>query len=114
METLVLKKFSKTAVQLLDICVEHEIAALIIGLPVNMDGTEGRAVRKVRAVLDAIAEVTGLTIHEWDERLTTVAAERVLHQAGLSHLRRKLVVDQLSASLILQSFLGSRSNTHTP
>ena len=114
LETVQVHRDGRHIRRIAELCKAHEVVELVAGLPLNMDGTEGRAARKVRVVLTAVAAATGLTVHEWDERLTTVAAERVLHQAGMRHQRRKQVVDQLSASLILQSYLGARARTTTP
>ena len=88
METLVLKKFSKTAVQLLDICVEHEIAALIIGLPVNMDGTEGPRCQSVRQFARNLEAHFDMEMAFWDERLSTVAVTKTMIEADMSRAKR--------------------------
>lgn len=79
---------------------------LVVGLPLNMDGTEGRQVVKVRTFAEAVAAHLGLPLEYWDERLTTVAAERALLEADVSRRRRRDLVDKVAASLILQGYLA--------
>lgn len=81
-------------------------ARLVVGLPLNMNGSEGPAAKKVRAFAAEAAAHLGVPLEFWDERLTTVAAERVLLEADLSRRRRREVVDQVAASLILQGYLA--------
>lgn len=92
------------------LCKQHGITTLVAGLPLNMDGTEGRMVRKVRDVLTTLGEATGLPVVEWDERLTSMAVDRVLDEASMNPRDRRDVIDKLSASLILQGFLERRRN----
>jgi len=113
LETVQVKRGGAHIERIAAICRERSVSAIVAGIPLNMDGSEGRAVRKVRALLERIREATDLPIHEWDERLTTVAAERVLKQSGMHHARRRQVVDQLSASLILQGYLQAQANAQT-
>jgi putative holliday junction resolvase len=82
---------------------------LVVGLPLSMNGTEGPAAVKVRAFAEKAAAHLRLPLEFQDERLTTVAAERVLLEADMSRRRRKDVVDQVAASLILQGWLARRS-----
>jgi putative Holliday junction resolvase len=81
---------------------------LVVGLPLNMNGSEGPQAARVRAFAEAVAKHLGLPLEFWDERLTTVAAERVLLEADLSRRRRRDVVDKVAAVLILQGFLDRR------
>jgi putative Holliday junction resolvase len=110
METLVLKKFSKTAVQLLDICVEHEIAALIIGLPVNMDGTEGPRCQSVRQFARNLEAHFDMEMAFWDERLSTVAVTKTMIEADMSRAKRAENVDKMAAGYILQGALDFLAN----
>jgi putative pre-16S rRNA nuclease len=82
---------------------------LVVGLPLNMNGTEGPQAEKVRAFATRVAEHLGLPLEFSDERLTTVAAERTLLEADLSRRRRRDLVDQVAATLILQTYLDRRS-----
>jgi len=81
---------------------------LVVGLPLTMRGTEGPQATKVRAFAERAAEHLGVPLEFWDERLTTVAAERVLLEADVSRRRRREVVDKVAATLILQSYLARR------
>jgi len=81
---------------------------LVIGLPLNMNGSEGPQAARVRAFADRVAEHLGLPLEFWDERLTTVAAERTLLEADLSRRRRRELVDKVAATIILQGYLASR------
>ncbi len=87
----------------------RDVTDVVIGMPLNLDGTPGKLAEEVRAVGRAVAERFGLALHEWDERMTTVAAERALLEADLSRRRRKQVVDKVAATLILQGFLDRRA-----
>lgn len=87
---------------------EQDVGLLVVGLPLNMNGTEGERAVASRKLGDALAEATGVTVQYWDERLTTVAANRSLLEADVSRSKRRDVVDQVAAVLILQGFLDSR------
>ncbi len=80
---------------------------IVVGLPLNMDGTEGEQARAVREFARALEEVAGIPVELWDERLTSAEAERVLLEADLSRRKRKRVRDELAAVLILQSWLDA-------
>jgi putative Holliday junction resolvase len=81
---------------------------LVVGLPLNMNGSEGPQATRVRAFATQVADHLKLPLEFWDERLTTVAAERSLLEADLSRRRRKELVDKVAASLILQGYLARR------
>jgi len=86
---------------------ERGISAVIVGLPKNMDGTIGRQARRVMAFAERIEATLDVPIVHWDERLSTVAAERILIQADVSRAKRKEHVDKLAAAVILQGYLDS-------
>ena len=86
---------------------EREISTVVVGLPKNMDGSIGRQARRVAAFAEKIETVLDVPVVHWDERLSTVAAERVLIQADLSRAKRKKNVDKLAAAVILQGYLDS-------
>jgi putative Holliday junction resolvase len=88
-----------------ELSLEHDVRRFIVGLPLNMDGTEGERAFASRAFAAALEEATELPTVLWDERLTTVAAQRVLLEADVSRAKRKKVVDQIAAALILQGWL---------
>lgn len=86
----------------------YQPGQLVVGLPLELSGAEGRQAVKVRAFATKAAEHLGLPLEFQDERLTTVAAERALLEADLSRRRRRQLVDQVAATLILQAYLGRR------
>jgi len=89
-----------------DLLGPYEPAKLVVGLPLNMDGTEGPQAQRVRAFAERIGSHLGLPVELWDERLTTFEAERSLRAAGVSSARRRSVVDQEAAAIILESYLA--------
>ncbi len=88
---------------------EHEVAGVVVGLPLNMDGTDGRLAGMVRRFAGLLSQRLGLPVHLWDERLTSWEAEGILKEAGVKPSKRKEVVDKLAASIILKSFLEARA-----
>ena len=105
METIRRKKFSIDVVTLLDHAATHEIAGFVLGLPVNLNGTEGPRAQATRAFARNLNQRSALPILLWDERMTTQAAERLLIEADSSRKRRAEVVDKMAATLILQGAL---------
>ena len=98
-------KFTEDAARLLEIVAARAIHGLILGLPLNMDGSEGPRVQSTRAFARNLTRLTDLPICFWDERLSTVAAERALLEADTSRKRRKEVIDAVAAGYILQGAL---------
>lgn len=94
------------------ICRDQQVDRVIIGLPLNMNGTEGPRAEASRAFGDALTRALDLPVEYWDERLSTVAAERALLEADLSRRRRREVIDRVAASLILQGWLDAQRLTH--
>jgi putative Holliday junction resolvase len=84
---------------------EHEVAALVIGLPLNMDGSEGPRCQSVRQFAKNLLAMADINICFWDERLSTVVAERALLEADMSRKKRGEVVDKVAAAYILQGLL---------
>ena len=105
LSTVKRKKFGVDAAALLDIVQERELAGIVLGLPRNMDGTEGPRCQSTRAFARNLTRLTDLPITFWDERLSTVAAERALLEADTSRKRRAEVIDHVAASYILQGAL---------
>ena len=105
LQTLPRRKFSADAQALLEICKGRGIKALIVGLPRNMDGSEGPRAQSTRAFARNLEKLTDLPIAFWDERLSTVAAERALLEADASRARRAEVIDHVAAGYILQGAL---------
>lgn len=87
---------------------EHEVERLVVGLPLNMNGSEGPRAEATRRFVASLERALGLPVELWDERLSTRAAERTLLEADLSRARRSQVIDQVAAQFILQGWLDSR------
>ncbi|VAW14168.1 Putative pre-16S rRNA nuclease Yqg [hydrothermal vent metagenome] len=104
-ETIARKKFQADADRLVALIAEHSIAAIVLGLPLNMDGSEGPRCQSTRAFAANLARRTDCPIVFWDERLSTVAAERALIEADRSRARRKALIDKMAAAFILQGAL---------
>lgn len=88
---------------------QHDVTEFVVGLPKNMNGTIGPRAELCITFAQSLREAFKLPVHLWDERLTTVSAERTLIEADVSRKKRKLVIDKLAASLILQGYLNSKS-----
>ncbi|NJM84718.1 MAG: Holliday junction resolvase RuvX [Tabrizicola sp.] len=98
-------KFTLDASRLLALLAARGAAGIILGLPLNMDGSEGPRAQSTRAFARNLTALTPLPLAFWDERLSTVAAERALIEADTSRKRRKEVIDQVAAGYILQGAL---------
>lgn len=96
--------------QLQDIAVKNKVVAIIIGLPVNMNGTEGPQAEKTRAFVETLETTLNLPILFWDERLSTMAVTRTLLAADVSRKRRHDLVDKMAATFILQGVLDRLSS----
>jgi len=88
-----------------DFCKERQVDTLVVGLPINMDGTEGDRVIKTRLFVQELTNYSGIKTVFQDERLTTVQAERMLIEGGVRRDKRKQVIDKVAATIILQSYL---------
>ena len=110
LETIKRTKFKADAARLLELMGAHAIAGLVLGLPTNMDGTEGPRCQATRALARNLNALTPVPILLWDERLTTAAAERMLIEADATRKRRSEVIDKLAATLILQGALDRLRN----
>lgn len=107
------RKFTQDAAELAAICKERDVGGLVIGLPVNMDGSEGPRCQSVRQLAENLITKTGFTqpIAFWDERLSTSAVERFLvTEADMTRKRRAEVVDKMAAAYILQGALDALSH----
>ena len=98
-------KLRKTCARIGELIAEYEITEIVLGLPKNMNNTEGERVEKTKAFGEMLERRTGLPVHYWDERLTTVAAEQILIESGVRRENRKAVIDKVAAGLILQGYL---------
>ena len=103
--TLSRSKFTADVRRLLELAAEHGVGGLVIGLPINLDGSLGPRAQATRAFARGLSKLTAIPILTWDERLSTAAAERTLLEADMSRRRRAQVIDKVAATLILQSAL---------
>ena len=110
LETIQRSKFKADAARLLALVAEHDVCGLVLGLPTNMNGSEGPRCQATRALARNLNALAPLSILLWDERLTTAAAERMLIEADASRKRRAEVIDKLAATLILQGALDRLRN----
>jgi putative Holliday junction resolvase len=104
-ETITRKNFSSDAARLLALAAERKAAGFVLGLPINMDGSEGPRAQSTRAFARNLARLTELPIALWDERLSTAAVERELIAADVTRAKRAKVIDQHAAIFLLQGAL---------
>ena len=104
-ETYVRKNLETDIDYLCKLCKEKEVDTIIIGLPINMDGTEGERVDVTRDFGDLLSSKTNLPVKYLDERLTSASAERLLIEADMRREKRRQVIDKVSATIILQNYL---------
>ncbi len=104
-------KLRRTLARIEELILEYDVTEIVLGLPRNMNATEGERVALTREFGDKLTRRTGLPVTYWDERLTTVSAERTMMEAGIRREERKSHVDRIAAVLILQGFLDCRKNT---
>lgn len=113
LETVKRKKFTLDAERLLAIIADRSAGGILLGLPRNMDGTEGPRCQSTRAFARNLSGLTDLPIGYWDERLSTVAAEKALLEADTTRKRRAEVIDHVAASYILQGALDRMRHMKT-
>ena len=93
-----------------DICIEYEVAIVVVGLPISLDGSEGPSAKASREFADVVRKATGLDVEFQDERFTTRTAEAALIEGGVNRKTRKEKRDQIAAAVMLQSYLDRRSH----
>lgn len=93
----------------IDVCAETGAELVVVGLPLNMDGSEGPMAAKVRGFIGKLKTALDVPVEHWDERLSSSMVERVLLEADMSRKKRKKVRDKLAAQVILQGYLDARS-----
>ena len=102
------KGWDRDLARLLEIARPYQVQEILVGLPRHMDGRLGEQAEEILALARALGEALGARVATWDERLSTVEAERLLIQADMSRKKRRRVVDQVAASIILQAYLDGR------
>jgi putative Holliday junction resolvase len=111
LSTIARRKFTQDAVELEAVITKYNVGALVLGLPVEMDGTEGARAQSTRSFVSEFLKRRDLPVAFWDERLSTAAVQRMLtDEADMSRKRRAEVVDKMAAAYILQGFLESIRN----
>lgn len=103
-------KLRQTLARIEALIVENDVEKIVLGCPKNMDGSEGDRVEKTKEFQEMIERRTGLEVVLWDERLTTVAADRYMMEAGIRRENRKQYVDEIAAVFILQGYLDYLRN----
>ncbi len=103
-------KLRQTLARIEELIVEYEVKEIVLGLPKNMNATEGVRVDLTLEFKEKLERRTGLPVYTGDERLTTVAADKILIETGVRRENRKKYVDMIAATLILQGYLDRRSN----
>lgn len=103
-------KLRKTLARIEQLISEYEVDKIVLGFPKNMNNTEGERCEKTLAFKEMLEKRTGLVVELWDERLTTVSADRVLIQTGVRRENRKKYVDSIAAVFILQGYLDACKN----
>jgi putative Holliday junction resolvase len=108
LETITVKE-KDPVTRIAELVKERRIGTIIVGYPRNMDGSQGPAAEKAKAFAEKLRERAGCTVRLWDERLTTVAAQKALHAAGRNVKQSREVIDQVAAVIILQGWLDAQA-----
>ena len=106
-------KLRRTLARIEELIEEYEVTQIVLGLPKNMNGTIGERAQITLEFREKLERRTGLPVAMWDERLTTVAADQAMMEAGIRRERRGEYVDRIAAVLILQGYLDHRANKET-
>ncbi|MCD5401635.1 Holliday junction resolvase RuvX [candidate division NPL-UPA2 bacterium] len=107
LEVIQRKGLSQDIKRIKEVLSEYQVGEIVVGLPKNMKGKEGKQAKRVQEFLEKLKAGVKLPIRTWDERLTTVAAERTLLEGDLSRAKRKRIIDKIAAQVILQGYLDS-------
>ena len=113
LETITRERWNKlrqTCKRIEEIIVDKKVEVIVVGKPLNMNGTEGERLERTREFIDMLKRRTGLEIVELDERLTTVEADRILDATGVAASARKEYIDKMAAAIILQTYLDMEKN----
>lgn len=109
--TIVYQNLPEALTQLEQIIAQFQVCAIVVGLPLTLKGEEGAAAHDAKVFIEKLKSTINVPVYTWDERFTSVLAERSLQEMGKSPSRNKEKVDQLSATFLLQSYLDKRSLT---
>ncbi len=103
-------KLRRTCARIEELIKQYEVSEIVMGLPLNMDDTEGERCEKTRAFKAMLERRTGLVVHLQDERLTTVEADELMDEAGYDRFQKKEHVDRIAAQLILEEYMNNRKS----
>lgn len=106
-------KLRQTLARIEELIGEYDVNELVLGFPKNMNGTEGERCERTREFKELLEKRTGLPVALWDERLTTVAADRAMMEKGMGRYERKEYVDEIAAIFILQGYMDARKMSDT-
>lgn len=104
------KSYAKVIEKIVHASREYEAGMIVVGLPKNMDGTEGARAEKTRKMVDMLKKIVDIPVEMWDERSTTVSAASILTENGTFGKKRKEVLDAVAATVILESYMSYRKN----
>ncbi len=107
-ETLSVNSKKEMLAGLAEVCKKHAVREIVIGLPINMNGSFGPKAQEVQALVPVLEKTIGVPVHPWDERLTSRQAGRLMVEEGLSRQKQRKNSDRMAATLILQSYLESK------
>lgn len=108
LETLLVKNKKEVVTGITAVCKKHAVIEIVIGLPMNMNGSFGPKAQEVQALIPVLEKMTGVPVRSWDERLTSRQAGRLMIDEGLSRQKQRKNSDRMAATLILQNFLESK------
>ncbi|MBN3038861.1 MAG: Holliday junction resolvase RuvX [Candidatus Omnitrophica bacterium] len=109
--TLRYQENTEALLEITNVVKENNVSEIVVGMPINMDGSLGKKAKEVVSFLESLQKEVSVPIKLWDERMSSVQAEKLMLKADLSRKKRKKKVDQLAAQIILQTYLDSRGNT---
>ncbi len=109
LETIAVREIADPVARVAELALEKKVETIIVGLPRNMNGSYGPAAEHARAFGEKVKAAAGCDVRFWDERLTTVAAQKALHDAGRNVKKSRPVIDQVAAQFILQGWLDAQA-----
>lgn len=107
-KTLVRRSLEQDLREIKDFIKEHGVIEVVVGLPLNMNGSHSQKTKEAMEFMESLSKAVDVPVKTWDERLSTVQAERTLLEADVSRAKRKRVMDKMAAQVILQGYLDSR------
>ncbi|MEM6962109.1 MAG: Holliday junction resolvase RuvX [Myxococcota bacterium] len=114
LETVKNEGEQKVLIRIAQLISTHQVGRIVVGFPLRLDGKEGPEARRARRFRNCLAEASALPVELWDERLTTVAAERCMRDSGVNSKKQRARVDQAAASILLQSYLDAKRSHESP